>query len=302
MFGVPRADASRMAPLVETRWTRFGHDRVYLKTADGEQIGHVDLKSGSFTVEIEEFADALVQCRDRWLTPAPLPPPSSPVLSPPASTPFAPPTIIDPPAPPRDLSTNEAGAAARAKRDEVNAEAPVLNFVARVLGVKTDERNWRVGAKGEVKVAKELERLGTHWRVLHAVEVGDRGSDIDHIVIGPAGFFTLNTKRHPGSKVWVAERAVQVNRQRTDYLRNSRHEGARASRLLTAAHGSPIEAQPVIVFVDLNEFEVKQQPPDVYVTTRKRLIKWLEELPIVWDSATIEAVFETARLSTTWSS
>ncbi len=71
MFGVPCADASLMAPLVETRWTRFGHDRVYLKTANGEQIGHVDLKSGSFTVEIEEFADALVQCRDRWLSPPP---------------------------------------------------------------------------------------------------------------------------------------------------------------------------------------------------------------------------------------
>ncbi len=58
-----------MAPLVETRWTRYGHDRVYLKTADGNQIGHIDLKSGSFTVEIEEFAEALVQCRDRWLKP-----------------------------------------------------------------------------------------------------------------------------------------------------------------------------------------------------------------------------------------
>jgi hypothetical protein len=259
------------------------------------------LKSGTFTVEIEEFAEELVQCRDRWLKPAQLPPPSAPALNPPASAPFAPPTIVDPPSPARDLSTNEAGAAAQAKRDQVNAEAPVLNFVARVFGVKTDERNWRVGAKGEVKVAKELERLGPHWRVLHAVEVGDRGSDTDHIVIGPAGLFTLNTKRHPGSKVWVAERAVQLNRQRTDYLRNSRHEGARASRLLSAAHGSTIEARPVIVFVDLHEFKVKRQPPDVYVTTRKRLINWLEALPIVWDSATIEAVFETARLSTTWS-
>ena len=301
MFKALRADATLMPQLVETRWTRFGHDRVYVKTAEGDQIGHVDLKSGTFTVEIEEFADALVQCRDRWVGAAALRPPSSPAASPPASTPLAPPAVIET-LPPRDLLTNAPGAAARARRDEVNAEAPVLNFVARVFGVKTDERNWRVGAKGEVMVAKELEKLGPHWRVLHAVEVGDRGSDIDHIVIGPAGFFTLNTKRHPGSKAWVADRAVRVNRQRTDYLRNSRHESARASRLLSAAHGSTIEVQPVIVFVDLHEFDVKQQPPDIYVTTRKRLVGWLEALPIVWDSARIESVFETARLSTTWSS
>jgi hypothetical protein len=291
-----------MAHLVETRWTRFGHDRVYLKTAEGAQIGHVDLKSGSVTVENEEFASALTECRDRWVKNTALPPPTGSAVHPPASSPLVPPSAVVVPPPPRDLATNAAGAAARAKRDEVNAEAPVLNFVARVLGVKTDERNWRVGAKGEEKVAKELQKLGPHWRVLHAVEVGDRGSDIDHIVIGPAGIFTLNTKRHPSGKVWVADRSVRVNNQRTYYLRNSRHEGGRASRLLSAAHGSPIDVHPVIVFVDLSEFDVKQQPADVHVTTRKQLVDWLEALPIVWDSATIEGVFATARLSTTWSS
>ena len=290
-----------MPPLLETCWTRFSHDRVYVKTAEGKQIGHVDLKSGTVTVEIEEYASVLTECRDRWVKGVALPPPTGPALDPATPSPLVPPPAVVQPAPLRDLSGNAAGAAARAKRDEVNAEAPVLNFVARVFGAKTDERNWRVGAKGEEMVANELQKLGPHWRVLHAVEVGNRGSDIDHIVIGPAGVFTVNTKRHPGSKAWVAERAVRVNHQRTDYLRNSRHEGARASRLLSAAHGSPIEAQPVIVFVDLNEFDVKQQPSDVHVTTRKRLVKWLEVLPIVLDSATIESVFNTARLSTTWS-
>jgi hypothetical protein len=290
-----------MAHLVETRWTRFGHDRVYLKTAEGAQIGHVDLKSGSVTVDNEEFASALTECRDRWVKGAALPPPTGVAVDPPASSPLVPPSASIVPPPPRDLANNAAGAAARAKRDEVNSEAPVLNFVARVFGVKTDERNWRVGAKGEEMVAKELLKLGPHWRVLHAVGVGDRGSDIDHIVIGPAGIFTLNTKRHPGGEAWVAERAVRVNHQRTDYLRNSRHEGARASRLLSAALGSPIDVRPVIVFVGLHEFEVKKQPVDVHVTPRKQLVGWLESLPIVWNSTTIESVFNTARLSTTWS-
>ena len=89
---------------------------------------------------------------------------------------------------------NVAGAAARAKRNEVNAQAPVMNFASRVLGVKTDERAWRVGAKGEEKVASELAKLDARWRVLHAVEVGENGSDIDHVVIGPPGVFTLNAK------------------------------------------------------------------------------------------------------------
>ncbi|MEP7114359.1 MAG: hypothetical protein ABI862_13925 [Ilumatobacteraceae bacterium] len=39
----------------------------------------------------------------------------------------------------RDVTENKAGAAARAKRQEVHGPAPVWNLVARALGVKTDE-------------------------------------------------------------------------------------------------------------------------------------------------------------------
>jgi hypothetical protein len=311
-----------MDTLVETRWTRYGHDRVYVSTCEGLKVGHVDLKTGSIGVEVPGFSAALDDCKRRWFVGSPVPPPpvaaTSPVsLPPPApiatsspaprtepemAVPMPPPPFpaIEPMVPARDLAANAPGAAAKAKRDEVNASAPVLNFVARVFGVKTDERNWRVGAVGEQKVGRELAKLGPHWRVLHAVGVGNRGADIDHFVIGPAGMFTLNTKRHPDGKAWVAERAVMVNRQKNTYLRNSRHEGERASRLLTSACGFEVSVVPVVVFVDLATFEVKQQPPDVHVTTRKRLIPWLESLPIVIDSATIESVFDKARLSTTW--
>jgi hypothetical protein len=55
------------------------------------------------------------------------------------------------------------------------------------LSCRTDERAWRIGAVGEEAVAKRLEGFGAGWRVLHSVPVGKRGSDIDHLVIGPGG-------------------------------------------------------------------------------------------------------------------
>jgi len=82
----------------------------------------------------------------------------------------------------------------------------VRTFVARVFGVHTEERAWRVGAVGEEKVADRLAKLVTkdpRWRVLHAIPVGERGSDIDHLAIGPAGVFTINAKYHAGAKIWV---------------------------------------------------------------------------------------------------
>lgn len=202
----------------------------------------------------------------------------------------------------RDLAANVAGAAARAKRDEVNARAPAFHLLARVFRVHTDERAWRVGAKGEVKVARELGQLGAGWRVLHAVDVGDRGSDIDHVVIGPPGVFTLNTKTHPNAKAWVADRAVMVNGRRTDYLRNSRFEGQRAGRLLTAACGHPVGVTPVIVFVGLADIVEKSMPPDVHVTTRRRLRRWLTSLPPTLGSTEVDAIYARARTSTTWQS
>lgn len=201
---------------------------------------------------------------------------------------------------PRDLVKNLAGAAARAKRNEVNAEAPVLNLVARVLGVKTDERNWRVGAKGEEKVAGQLAKLGEGWHRIHAVPVGENGSDIDHVVIGPPGVFTINAKRHPRGRAWVGERAVMVNGYKTKYLRNSRFEAKRAAQLLSDACGFPVSVTAIIVFVDLDTYTVKQMPSDVQVTTRLRLLQWIRALPPALEADAVESIFAKARLSTTW--
>jgi hypothetical protein len=143
-------------------------------------------------------------------------------------------------------------------------------------------------------------KLGDGWHWIHAVPVGENGSDIDHVVIGPAGVFTLNAKRHPGRKAWIAEWAVMVNGTKTDYLRNSRFEAARASTLLSSACGFSITVKAVIVFVDLNHFTVKQMPKDVHVVTRTRLVNWLQSLHTTLDPATVETVFAKARLSTTW--
>ncbi|MGE0306863.1 MAG: nuclease-related domain-containing protein [Acidimicrobiia bacterium] len=300
-----------MTQLIETRWTRYGKDRVYLKTADGDHVGHVDLVARTVVAKAPHYATELQECLIRWtgtpeaaareaeaevpihvaaLEPAAEAHPSVPVkIELPATNEVA-----------RDLAANVAGAAALAKRNQVNAQAPVLHFVARVLGVKTDERAWRVGANGEEKVANELAKLGPVWRGLHAIEVGENGSDIDHIVIGPPGVITLNTKRRPRAKAWVGERMVMVNGQKTNYLRNSRFEAQRAARLLSEACRRPIAVTAAVVFVDLDDFTVKQMPADVHVTTRRRLVRWLQSLPTAIDGDAVDDIYSKARLSSTW--
>ncbi|MFF2300083.1 nuclease-related domain-containing protein [Arthrobacter sp. NPDC058127] len=87
------------------------------------------------------------------------------------------------------------------------AGASSRSFLGRIFGadpLTPDNHPWYKGALGEVAVGRILERLGPEWTVLHAVPVGAGTSDIDHVLIGPSGVFTLNTKNHTGQSVWVA--------------------------------------------------------------------------------------------------
>src|SRR5688572_21948541 len=59
-------------------------------------------------------------------------------------------------------------------------------------------------------VEQALGRLGPAWTVEPAVGLGGRAGHFDHLVIGPAGVFTLSAKSHPHAKVWVDGRSVRV--------------------------------------------------------------------------------------------
>jgi hypothetical protein len=207
-----------------------------------------------------------------------------------------------------DLALNVPGQAARERAQaELAAQrdrSRVLSFIARAVDAKTDERNWRVGADGEQTVGGRLERLKKHgWHVLHAVPVGVRDSDIDHVVIGHGGVFTLNTKNHRGKSVRVGRHTVWVDGHSQPYLRNSRFEADRASRLLTQACGFPVIARAALVFLTgslIPDVTVKQQPDGVLILDRM-------DIPAVFKRAEhrlspdqVERIFEQARRSTTW--
>jgi hypothetical protein len=53
------------------------------------------------------------------------------------------------------------------------------------------------GASGEEQVGALLDRLpDDRWEVIHDASLGH--GNVDHILIGPAGVFTVETKSHPG--------------------------------------------------------------------------------------------------------
>src|SRR5690606_9617851 len=101
---------------------------------------------------------------------------------------------------------------------------PALRILAWLIGRRTPDRSWRLGAAGERAVGAKLDRLTRRgWHALHGITLGG-GGDLDHLLIGPAGVFVLNAKHHPRARVLVTRASVLVRGRQTHHARRSRRE------------------------------------------------------------------------------
>ena len=72
--------------------------------------------------------------------------------------------------------------------------------------VSQDARNWRRGARGERRTARQLNRLTRHgWVVFHDLAVPDSRANADHLLIGPAGVFLADSKNWRGYLAFAAD-------------------------------------------------------------------------------------------------
>jgi hypothetical protein len=175
--------------------------------------------------------------------------------------------------------------------------------LAKLLGVSpllADARPWYRGALGEIAVGRLLTKLPEGWHVLHAVPVGKGSSDIDHVVIGPGGVFTINTKNHSGQKVWVAGRTLMVAGQKQPHIRNAEHEAERAGRLLSAAADAQIQVTPVVAVVEPQSLTVREKPAKVVVLSAAQLVRWLKKRPQVLTADQVTWLLRAADAPSTW--
>ena len=166
--------------------------------------------------------------------------------------------------------------------------------------LRPEARSWYQGALGEIRVARELDELGPGWTVLHSVPVGSGESDIDHVVLGPPGVFTLNTKHHDDKKVWVGGNVFMVNGSRTWHIRNSLSDAARASRLLSARAGGPVDVTPALVIVGARSIRFGKKQPPVVVLPEAHVGRWLRSLPEVHSAEAVTYLAMLAEERPTW--
>ncbi|MFH9088108.1 nuclease-related domain-containing protein [Streptomyces sp. NPDC017673] len=276
-----------------TRWKRYGRDRLYANLPDGTAVGWVDVMTGDITVLRAECRDDVIAVLTKHLQN--LTEPVSPDRAPEAQVrPMLPPLT-----PTDDLAINPPG---KSIRDLLDESGPGLmgRVVSRLLRRPSEWDPWRKGLAGERRVGAELNRLGRHgWRVLHSIPLANK-VDIDHLLIGPGGVFTINTKHHYKRAVWVGDDSVKVDHGKpAPYARKSRAEAKRVARVLERYCDFPVPVEPVLVFVGVTELKVVATQLDVRVY-QERQVSALAPLSGVLTADQVEQVYSVARHRQAW--
>lgn len=275
--------------LVVKRWQRPGQERLYVNV-DGTRhsLGYYDCKTGKLELR-PEYEDRQYEVMDVL----------RPFLGSAVPEWLRGQMIDQPPARESDLARNRPGAAVAARAAELRPGG-IQGFVARLLGLRTDATSWELGAEGERVVGKRLARLERDgWKALSSI-VKRSGADIDHVLIGPPGVFTVNTKHHRGARVWVGEQVVKVNGRQERYLPKSRHEADSAARMLSRVTGLTITVTPVLAFVGVKSLDISGSRGDVLVTRGEEIDHALREIPARYSYQERERIYSSARRAEIW--
>jgi Nuclease-related domain len=198
---------------------------------------------------------------------------------------------------PGDTATRRPGQSAREKALELRPRG-LKSWTNLLTGTKGSDYSWARGAKGEELVGRLLARLDSGWAVVHDLQIGNRGSNIDHLVVGPGGAFSLNTK-HLKGEVRATARTFRVNGYRKNYFPKVVGEARAVEDRLKDSLPDGARVKPMLVVI-APKVDVRVSPPDVAIVTPDQLLPWLNDQPPTLSSDEVKRVEKTMRLPTTW--
>jgi Nuclease-related domain len=141
-------------------------------------------------------------------------------------------------------------------------------------------RNLNRGERGEIKVAEVLDELrAIGYRPIHSLKRD--GFDIDHVVVGPAGVFAIETKFRSGSGEIEFRNGeglfVGGYPEEKDCLKQARGNAREVNRLIKEHCGKFHWVTPLVVFVGDWKIKNRWLITDARVLTPDRLRGYFDE-------------------------
>lgn len=139
-----------------------------------------------------------------------------------------------------------------------DAVAPEMkSWFALIFGASTGLHLWpnrqsvnahRIGAVGEVRVGRELGKLAEGFYAFHDVKIPGRRANIDHLVIGPTGAFTIETKAVSG-KVELRSDEVWLSGRKKNYVTQAWEQAGSVQTVLSdLVSAYAIDVKPLLCF------------------------------------------------------
>ncbi|OLZ67016.1 NERD nuclease [Streptomyces sp. IMTB 2501] len=301
-----------ISDLTVNPWKRHGKDRLYVNLPDGTAVAWADRATKVVTIKVQEYRDEVLallrghlgdgitvaSAPSRTHTSPPAPPTQQPSRPAPGrrAERSAP---LPPLSPSEDLARNRPGAGVL-KMIAARGPSTAQRVRAKLLRRSSEWDSWYTGLEGERRVGRELERLSPlGWRVLHGIEKSN-GGDIDHLLIGPGGVFSINTKTHRGASVWVGDTMAKVNGGRPQpYAAASRAEADYVRGVLERYCDFAVSVEPALVFVGIASLDraATQYTVRIY---QEREVASLGPLTGRLTAAQVEQVHVVARHRRVW--
>ncbi|MEX5219244.1 MAG: NERD domain-containing protein [Nitrospira sp.] len=159
----------------------------------------------------------------------------------------------------------------------------ILYAWKKVMPLKATIKNLRQGRDGERYVGQMLEELRERgYRIFH--DIPGEGFNIDHVIVGPAGVFTIETKARskPPTGRPTIEYDGNIIRLENGFgfdepLKQARAQARWLTNLLNDGRGRLFRARPVVVFPDWYvERTGPRRKDDVWVLNPKALGTFLD--------------------------
>jgi hypothetical protein len=141
-------------------------------------------------------------------------------------------------------------------------------------------RNLNRGERGELKVAEALDELrAAGYQTFHDVR-GD-GYNIDHVVVGPAGVFAVETKYRSGfGEIEFRDGEglfVGGRKEEDDPLKQARRNANDVNRMIKENCGMYQWVKPLVVFVGDHKIKDTWRDTDARVFTVDQVARYIHE-------------------------
>ncbi len=152
------------------------------------------------------------------------------------------------------------------------AAAILLAWGDRRLG------NFLKGAKGEEWVAHELAFLSAEYTIFNGLRLGGGKQNFDHIIVGPAGVFVIETKNWKGSVEFRDGRLFAGGKEPSrPPLKQVKAAAAELVSYIDDAGCGDVPVHSVLCFLDTKLPEEIMNVNGVVVCAGKRLVDVLQE-------------------------